>query len=69
MQCQHASKMVPSTTSPARSDARVQHVGVQFGKNSGKHLHDDLKDLCQAVIWTEEKYSFDHGYCRANIAV
>ena len=30
--------MVSLDTSPARSDARVQHVGLQFGKGSGMHL-------------------------------
>jgi hypothetical protein len=30
--------MVSLATSPARSDARVQHVGLQFGKGSGMHL-------------------------------
>jgi hypothetical protein len=30
--------MVSPTASPARSDAGVQHVGIQFGKGSGEHL-------------------------------
>jgi hypothetical protein len=30
--------MVSPTTSPARSDARIQYVGFQFGKGSGMHL-------------------------------
>jgi hypothetical protein len=32
IQRQQISKMVLPTTSPARPDARVQHVGLQFGK-------------------------------------
>ena len=31
-------KMASPTTSPARPDARVQHVDLQFGKGSGMHL-------------------------------
>ena len=38
IQRQQISKMVSPTTSPARPDARVQHVGLQFGKGSGMHL-------------------------------
>jgi hypothetical protein len=30
--------MASPTTSPARPDARVQHVGLQLGKGSGEHL-------------------------------
>ena len=30
--------MASPTTSPARPDARVQHVNLQFGKESGMHL-------------------------------
>ena len=37
-QRQQISKMASPTTSPARPDARVQHVGLQFGKGSGEHL-------------------------------
>lgn len=32
------SKTLSSATSPARSDAGVQHVDVQFGKSAGVHL-------------------------------
>jgi hypothetical protein len=38
IQCHEVSKMGSPATSPARSDARVQHVGLQFGNGSGKHL-------------------------------
>ena len=38
IQRQQISKMVSPTTSPARPDARVQHVDLQFGKGSGMHL-------------------------------
>ena len=38
IQRQHISKMVSPTRSPARPDARVQHVNLQFGKESGMHL-------------------------------
>jgi hypothetical protein len=38
IQRQQISKMASPTTSPARPDARVQHVGLQFGKGSGEHL-------------------------------
>ncbi len=38
IQRQHVSKMGSPTTSPARPDARVQHVNFQFGKQSGMHL-------------------------------
>jgi hypothetical protein len=38
IQRQHISKMVSPITSPARPDARVQHVGLQFGKGSGERL-------------------------------
>jgi hypothetical protein len=35
---QQISKTVSPTTSPARSDARVEPVGLQFGKGSGMHF-------------------------------
>jgi hypothetical protein len=35
---QQISKMVSPTRSPARPDARVQPVGLQFGNGSGEHL-------------------------------
>jgi len=37
-QRQQISKMASPSTSPARPDARVQHVALQFGKGSGEHL-------------------------------
>jgi hypothetical protein len=38
IQRQQISKMVSPTRSPARPDARVQHVNLQFGRESGMHL-------------------------------
>jgi hypothetical protein len=61
IQRQQISKMVSPTTSSARSDARVQHVDLQFGTGSRMHFQFAF---CSVRMFDQEK-SNSAGYMLA----
>ena len=62
-QRQQISKMASPTTSPARPDARVQHVALQFGKGSGEHLQfaSTARERLAMKRTTLLKFFLSHG--------